>query len=401
MALDLTATSFGPALKLLYPNGLAEIMYENVPFVGWVPKDDQFYGEAKVLVPFISGTRGSNTFSNANEKGDVTVKRFVVTRVKDYAIASVDAETLMATRNDKGAVAKALDTQIRGAMYEMSRSAGAQVYGDGTGQRAVITAHGATTVTVAREDIVNFELGMALECYDDSGSALGTATSANIVTAIDRDAGTITFGGTDPETALGVTIENGADWLLREGDYNASAAGLQGWLPTTAPTAGDSFFSLDRSSDPVRLAGIRYVGSSSLLEETIMDACAYAAINGARPDTLFLNPVKFAQLNKSQFAKTLVDVGTDIPGIGYKALRIPTATGTIDVMPDPNCPVGKGFLLTKSSWELCSLGAFPHFAKDDGLKMAREAAADAVTFRIRAYWQLVCLKPGKNMVITW
>lgn len=401
MALNLTAGSFKDALKLLYPNGLAEVMYPDVPFVGWVNKDKEFYGEAKVVVPFIGGTQGSADFSTANtNKGDITIKKFLVTRVKDYAIATVDAETLMATKNDKGAVARALDSQIKGAMYELSRSAGAQVYGDATGKRATVTATSGATITVSRTDVVNFELGMHCDLYDDSAAGLAAGNSDNYIIAIDRDSGVLTFNDT-VATVFSATPEAGADYLVREGDYNSSAAGLLGWLPTTAPTSGDSFFSLDRSDDPVRLAGIRFVGTSSLLEETLMDACAYAHINGARPDTLFINPLRFAQLAKSQLAKTVVDVKTDIPGIGYKGLKIPTSTGVITVIPDPNCPYANGFLLQKSTWKLCSLGPFPHFAMDDGLKMQREASADAVTFRIRAYWNLLCDKPGKNMVITW
>ena len=42
-------------------------------------------------------------------------------------------------------------------------------------------------------------------------------------------------------------------------------------IPSSAPTAGDSFFSVDRSADSTRLAGIRFDGSSLPLEEALID----------------------------------------------------------------------------------------------------------------------------------
>ena len=133
---QLDVTSFLPALKLLYPKGLAEILYPKCPLMGWMPKATDFYGEAAVITPMFGGTRGSTTFTNAiNDQGVVSLTRFLVTRVKDYAPASIEAEALMASANDKGAIAKALDTQIKGALYEFGRSAAYQIYANGIGNR--------------------------------------------------------------------------------------------------------------------------------------------------------------------------------------------------------------------------------------------------------------------------
>ena len=67
---QLDVTSFAAALKLLYPRGLAEILYPKCPLLGWLPKKTDFYGEAAVITPMTSGVRGSTTFTNAeNNQG--------------------------------------------------------------------------------------------------------------------------------------------------------------------------------------------------------------------------------------------------------------------------------------------------------------------------------------------
>lgn len=403
---QLDVTSFAAALKLLYPRGLAEILYPKCPLLGWLPKKTDFYGEAAVITPMTSGVRGSTTFTNAvNQQGTPTLNRFLVTRVKDYALASIDAEAMMASANDKGAIAKGLDTQIRSALYELGRSAAYQLYSDGTGQRGLVGTfvNGDIFFTLASvEDVVRFEVGMQLQAAVPPAVPAPGASLVTI-TAINRRTGLITTDGAGGiETVIaGFAAGHG---VFRAGDGGNCAAGVAGWIPPSDPGAGGvpaALFGVTRTTDPTRLAGIRITGGGGVMEEVVFDAVAEAHINGAQPDTLFMNSRKFAELQKSAYAKTWMTVDTDIPGIGYKALSFPTDYGDIKVLSDPNCPVSKGYLLARDSWELKSLGEFPHFATDEGLKYMRLATSDAIEFRIRGFWNLMCDKPGHNAVITW
>jgi hypothetical protein len=215
---------------------------------------------------------------------------------------------------------------------------------------------------------------------------------------VQRNAGTITTVETNLSTSCGAA---NTDYIFREGDFGNALMGLSGWIPTTAPTSGDSHFNVDRSVDELRLGGVRYVNASSIMEEAVFDACAEASINGASPETLFMNPLKFSELLKSLHAKTWIDVKTDIPGVGYKAISFPAAYGNVKIIPDPNCPYAYGYLLDHSTWEFCSLGDTPHFATDDGSKYQREVSSDGIEFRIRGFHNVICNKPGHNVVITW
>lgn len=403
---ELNLTSFAPALKLLYPKGLAEVLYPKCPLLGWIPKSRDFYGEAAVITPMIAGSRGSTTFSNAiADQGTVNLKRFLVTRVKDYAPATLDAETLMASANDKGAISKALDTSVRGALYELGRSTAFQLYSDGTGQRGSVGVYvlAADVFTLANlEDIVHFEVGMNLQAVPVGGVPAPGAPAGEIGSINRRTGEIFTVAAASWDVLIPGFAAN--DLVFRAGDGGNCAAGLAAWVPDTdpgvAPTPA-SLFGLDRTTDTLRLGGIRISGGGGVMEEVVFDAAAECAVNGAMPDTLFMNSRRFSELQKSAYAKTWITVGTDVPGLGYKALEFPTDYGSIKVISDPNCPVGKGYMLTRDSWQLKSLGEMPHFATDDGLKYKRQANSDAIEFRIRCFWNLVCDKPGMNAVISW
>lgn len=407
MTLSTAAASFGPALKRLYPNGLKEALYEDVPTIGWLPKTQDFEGEAKAVVIHLSGINGSNTFAEAQRHAsDTEVRRFLVTRVSDYTLAKLEAEAMMASRSNKGAVARALQTQTRAALYTMGRSLGTQLLGPGDGTLGSVGSVSTATMTLAdSRDVTKFELGQAIGFLDASNSdaalAPSTANTYPVVTAVDRSAGTVTFS-ISLATAFTAAIAAG-DKPYRVGDSASTVgAGFEAWIPATAPTSGDNHFGVDRSVDTVRLAGNRVDGGGAKMEDVVMEASAEAMINGGRPDTLILNPLRFAELNKSAYAKTeFCEIKTDIAKVGYQGVKFATPSGMVVALPEPLCPYDVGWLLQKDTWELASLGPCPHFADDGAGKYDKISNDDGIEFRIRAYWNLICHKPHCNTRIAW
>ncbi len=405
--LDMAA--FSNALKILYPAGLEEVWYPECPFLAWVPKDYNFEGASKQINPIYSGIRGSTSFATAlSTKSAPSIAKFNVTRVKDYVLGAIDNEALKASRSQKGAVAQALKTQIDAAMYEFGRSAAFQCWGDGTGTRGVVdSVMGFVVELDDKGTVVNFEVGMLLQVK--SGGMLQPGQL--LVTKVDRDAGLLT-----------VSLVNGAmmpmptDTLARDGDYTGGGAnvlaGVLSWIPKTTPTA-TPFFGVDRSVDPARLAGIRVAGAGQPIEEIVFSAQAAASINGARVDTLWINSKRYAELCKNIQSKAWypqnngggtvkatsgrsgkVDVG--FPGFVFAGER-----GPVTVVADPSCPYSHGLMTRKEAWELASLDEAPHFAEEDGRKFLREQSADAIEFRLKSYWQLICQRPVDNVLIGW
>jgi hypothetical protein len=399
-SLDITA--FTNALNRLYPEGgLETAWYEPAPFAAWLPKRYDFGGLNKAVRPLIGAIRGSNDFAQAlAAKSTPTIRDFTVTRVKTYVIGSIDNEALEASKGTKNASAEALKTQVDSALYEFGRAAARQTWNTSGGARGQISTGstvGSATITLADiRDIVHFEIDMEVQADTVDGG--GTVHPGFVtITAIDRDAGTLTISG-DWNAAGNIPAVGTSDFLFRRGDYGTCLSGVLDWIPASAPTAGDSFFGVDRSVDTQRLAGSRVSAVGKSIEEAAFDAQARLAQNGGRADTLWLHTERWADLCKSIQAKVQYSPGGS-GKVGFASFQIAGARGMVNVMADPNAPYQYALLTRKQAWELCGLGKIPRFSEEDGLKFQREASADAIEFRLKAYWQMICKRPIDNALI--
>ena len=95
---------------------------------------------------------------------------------------------------------------------------------------------------------------MQLVFAANTASALRASGASITITGVDRDLGVLTFASTAAITGL-----TNADSIFANGDYTAAndklkCSGLLDWIPSTTPSA-TTFFGVDRSTDPTRLAG--------------------------------------------------------------------------------------------------------------------------------------------------
>lgn len=397
---SLNMSSFSSALKILYPDSLEEVWFPEAPFLAWVPKSYDFEGASKQSNAMFSGIRGSTDFSTAlNGKSVPSLAKFNVTRKKDYVLGSIDNETMMASASNKGAIAKAIKTQVDAAAYEFGRSMAVQVWGDGSGVRGVAFSVAAFPVVTLsdRRDCVKFEVGMVLEAKSAGGVVYA---GSFLVTAIDIDAGTITLAlqGGAVAPIIGDLFARQGDFLAGTGNSNCMS-GVFAWIPVAAPSA-TPFFGVDRSVNPVRLAGGRIKGGAKTIEEVIFDSLARGKTNGGKFDTVWMNSERAAELQKSMQAKAFVDVqSAGKAKVGFQGFNLVTSSGNLTVLDDPTCPYAYGLLSNRSAWEFATLGDAPHFAEEDGRRFLRESASDGIEFRLKMYGNLICQRPVDNMVI--
>lgn len=381
---------------------MEELWYPEVPFLAAIKKSYDFEGSSRQVRGIYAGIRGSNTFATAlAAKSTPSIVDFTVTRSKQYVLGSIDNEALMASRSNKGAIARAVDTQIKAATYEFGRALAHQTWGNSGGSRGRAGTISTTRVTLSDvNDAVKFEVGMEVVASSADGTSGAVRAGSATITAIDRVNG---YLDTDSNWTAQITGFTTNDYLFREGDFGNSLAGVLGWIPITAPTAGDSWYGVDRSVDVSRLAGQRVSGSGAPEEETVYDASAEAAINGAKPDLLVMNPKRFAEMQKNLHSKAIIQVPvkTDRPNVSFSGLQFPGPRGPIVAMSDHMCPYSYGVLTEKASWELACLGRAPHFSEEDGLKFSREASDDAIEFRLKMYGQLLNHRPVGTVLITW
>jgi hypothetical protein len=402
MSLDLV--SFDAALKQHYTNDTVEMMvYKDNPFLALVKKMEDFGGR-NLPIPLIYGNpQGrSASFTNAQTRGQVTNSKladFVLTRVKDYSIATIDNETLEASKGNANAFMEAATTEIDGAINTLTRSLATALFRSGFGDIGQVASISSNTITLlSEESVTNFEVGMVLVASATQGSSVLRAGSA-IIVAVDRTAGTITV-----DSAAGITGLAANDFLFVQGDRENSAtpvrlkvSGLEAWIPSTTPTS-TPFFGVDRSVD-TRLGGLRIDGSALPIEEALIDAAALAAREGAKIDHFFMSYEKYAELEKALGSKVqYIDLQVKAE-IGFRGIMINGPRGPIKCIPDQNCPSDRIFGLQMDMWKLYSLGKAVRVIDSDGLQMLRQANADGVEVRYGFYGNLGCRAPGYNVNI--
>lgn len=392
---ELNMTSMASALKQTYtPEKVKNMVYADNPLFALMPKMENFVGKNHVI-PVIYGNPQGRSAAFANAQANKTaskIKDFTITTAKDYSLASIDNETILASKNNSGAFMSAITLETDGAFASAARSLAIALYGSGTGKIGKISAINTLTITLSQpSDVVYFEVGQKLNASTADGGGSVKSTKP-LVTAVDRNAGTVTV-----EDVTG-WAQN--DYLFQDGDYDSKVKGLAAWLPSTV-SPSDNFFGMNRSVDVSRLAGIQYDGSASPIEEALISAASRLAREGGKPTHCFMAYEKFAELEKSLGSKIqYVDLKADAE-VGFRGILINGPRGPIKVVADQNCPADKAFMLQLDTWKLLSRGPAPQILNLDGLDKLRDAASDSIELRVGYYAQLSCHAPGYNAVISF
>ena len=403
----LNLTTFEAALKVHYTDlRVKNLVYRNNPWLAAIPKMEAFGGKMLPLPLQVGVPQGrSADFQRAQaDKTPGVYKDFELKRIRNYGLAAIQNEVLEASVGNANAFMQAAASEIDGILRALTQDLAGGLYSDGTGSRGTIGAFAgpplATVITLANPtDIVRFEVQMKLQFQTVLGTTLPNGPLE--VTAVDRDLGTITVDNT---TAVALAV---GQFIFQDGDQPGTPTeklkitGLAGWLPPVAPAAGDSFFAVDRSSDPTRLAGIRYDGTAETIEEAMIGAGALLFREGGRPDVIFMNPLSYSELIKSLGSKVVYDLmrSSDVADVFFEAVRIHLPSGSAMVVADPNCPSGRAYMLQMDTWKMYSLGMAPKILMTDGLRFLRENDADAVEVRAGYYAQMGCTAPGWNATI--
>lgn len=404
--LDLTAMN--AALKELYDGQVVEnLVYADNPWLAMVPKRTDFGGKYKPI-PIITGvSQGrSSTFANAQgNQSAVQIESFLLTRISDYSIATIDNQTMLASRTDKMAFLEGSKLVIDGAIRSITNSLASALFRSGTGSIGAVTSITTGVIVLTQSaDIVQFEVNMTLQASATDGGAPRAALG--YIIAVNRSLGTLTVSAVAQGGAAGSpTAWAPGDFLLVQGDSNSKIKGLAAWLPATAPTSTDNFFGVNRSVDTTRLAGVRYDGSAQSIEEALIDSSSLLAREGGKPNVCITNFATYAALEKSLGSKVQY-VQYDKGGaanpaeIGFRGILVNGANSLIKVFPDRNCPPLTGYLLQMETWALESLGEAPQILRyGDGLEMLRVYNADAGEVRVGYYAQLRTNAPGWNAFV--
>lgn len=424
---NFTQSSVAGILKELYDDQKVQwLTYKDNPLLAMIKKEEKFPGKY-FPVPVVYGLSqgASATFSSAyNNQTSANVAEFLVTRVADFSLATIDGQLLAAAQTDPGAFIDGAELMIDAAFQTAVNRLASAMFRNGAGTIGQISSlthvsgsgpYVTDILLTNPDDAVQFEIGQALndvENEDGSGSH-STFASPQTVIAVDRNSGVLRVSG-----AVDATSDFTANYYLAvQGDLPTTSnnnfqpsgstttnsllklAGLAAWLPLSAPTSGDSFFGVDRSVDVQRLAGVSFDGSALSLEEALLQGTGRIALNGGRVDTGVCSYSTYTALITSLGSKVQY-IDESIGEIGFRGVQVNGANTVMSIFPDRNCPDGVIYCLEMDSWVLRSQGPAPHILKYmDEIEILRVPGVDAAELRVGSYVNMYTNKPGHNGVI--
>lgn len=294
--------------------------------------------------------------------------------IEDYQLVTITNLLMEQTKTNAGAFVDAAKLQMDGGFRNLTNNIAFELFGDGTSTRGSSTSastQNSTTVggTVLpltnAQTVVNFEVGMLLVASATQGGAPSTDTV--MITAVDRANGIVTGTASAASLSGNWAIGSGTAYLTIAGDLPSAGAsstssylalsGLQAWIPVTTPSATDSFWGVNRSADPTRLAGCRFNATSYTIEEGLTNALAFLNREGGKPDLCIMDFSSYASLVNALGAKVqYVQVNHDEVEVAFEGITFQSAYGRVTILADRSCPPQTAYLLTMKTWKLRSLG---------------------------------------------
>lgn len=421
MATGNTLAALNGILKEYYPDGaIANETYVDNPLWAMMSKDHDTSGvEGREFVHSIvygaSQGRSAN-FQRAQAGGQGTSelsKAFLVPRVKNYATATIGIEALLATGTNRGAFVKASTLITDDTLQNLGLDQAIAMYGTGSGVRGNISASttiaGNQLVLAIADNASYFEVGMELDLASSAVAAVrayGTNGHGLYVIAVDRINGILTTGVLPQPGATVCNINDAADgiptaaqgdFIFARGDQGLKMNGIEGWIPYGGPAAG-TYLGVDRSSDPLRLAGNWLDCTQLSIEDAMIQAATNVGKQGYKLSHFFMGFNKYAQLLKSQAARVVIVDETN-PEVSFDGIRVNTPRGPVDVFPDRNCPANRIYGLNLETWNYIHLGDPVQVMNYDGNSWLRQPSDDGLEMRFFCFGNLVCKKPASNITM--
>lgn len=418
--------AFFAGYKHLYnANRVARLAFNKRPFFGALNKKDIFEGDTYNHSIFYEDPQGgSATYQTAIAQNAASSQgaRMVMNRGREYQAIKMLNEEIRAARSDKGSLLRKKATETDRVIVEMSRRMDIALHGDGTGILASFTTGSGSSATITLDSpalSIRFSVGMYLQATAARPSAgtpptlLGGGAAFQVV-AVNRNAtaSTITLSAVPGTWGL---ANNTQYFLIRNGEgigfglslINGGVSGLRAWLPDVAPVFGDGnlFWGCDRGVDAQRLAGSRYTAAlGEKYQSTFQNASAELELQCSDPTVILMNPIdlnKYSQELGNQVR--LTESSNATTGLSTSGILVHGQSSAMKAMSDPQVDPGKFYMLDMSTWWINHLDGIPHLIDDDGIGALRDTSGttDSIAIQWRAWYQLVCDAPGKNLVGTF
>jgi len=299
---------------------------------------------------------------------------------------------MKASRNDKGAIVRALNSEMKGVTEDMKQEISYQIFNDGTGVRALVNGDPGTgtTLTVDAPGTLYLQDGMLVDIVDASTgavedadvviSAVTSTTAATVSAALDAgvedNSKVVRANSTD---GAGTSYEMvGLKGIVDDGTYVTSLHNLS---RTTYPWWKCSTFANDDNSGTNR----------DLTLDLIQEAISAVEKNGSTINMI----VSSIELRDAYLSLVKADgrfVNTLTLDGGWKALEYSSGATPIAWVADKDALPNTIFFLDTEHLEFMEMGDWD-WMQEDGAVLSRVSGSDAYEAVLYWYAELTTDKP--------
>ena len=212
--------TFEKALKEYYlPAWRNQLGIEPSALLGKIKKHKLASNKIVASAPVgLSGGFGYGAEGQATpQAGGVRVERFE-TNAKDMYVNVVISEKAVKLTGSSGAMANALETEVKGAYETAKWNLGRSLFGNGTGILTTAKALGSAGNTIEVDDVTYLKEGLIIDIYATGGASPQTNGAGRRILSVDKANKTITIGGDAATFSAGfITVQN---------SYNIEITGL-------------------------------------------------------------------------------------------------------------------------------------------------------------------------------
>ena len=382
--------TFEKALKEHYlPVWNNQLSTEPTPFLSKIKKVNLESNEIVASAPIgLSGGFGFGAEGQATpEAGNVRFDRFKTNAKDMYVNIAISAKAVRLTGTG-GAMANALDTEVK-ASYETAKwNVGRALFGNGTGVLANVSALSSAGNTITVDDTKFLKEGLIVDIYADGASVPQTNGKGRRITAVDRANKTFTIEGESATFTKGfVTVQN---------SYKREITGLGAIFDTSI----DTLYNVKKSENPY-LAPV-VVDAGSDIDDGIITKALRQAKNdkNSAVDTILCGDdaydsyVSYLRTNNIR----VEDMSHSITG-GFKAIKFTFGNKEVDIVNESFVPAGEmwgvdstAFELHMQDWNFADLQGGGIFNLMEGSSVYRALLCN--------YGDLICKNPGGCVRIT-
>ena len=310
--------------------------------------------------------------------GNVQFERFE-TRAKDmYVNICISAKAVRLTGSG-GAMANALDTEVKAAYETAKWNTGRALFGNGTGILTTIEALGTAGNTIKVADTSYVKEGLIVDIYADGGEA---PVATRRIKSVDRAKKTITVGGDASTFAEGfITVQN---------SYNREITGLGAIFDNSVT----HIYGVKKEENPY-LYPVAIDGGHDVNDSLITKALRTAKNEKNSGvdmilcgDDAYDNYVTYLRENNIR----VEDMSHTIQG-GFKAIKFIFGNTEVDIVNDSFVPAGEmwgvdtsALELHSQEWNFADLQGGGIFNLMEGQSIYRALLAN--------YGDLICTNPG-------